>query len=740
MSALFAPDSDAMQRALALLADMSFEEKLGQMNQVNGDGGHISGDLAQAIREGRVGSVINEVNPDIIVQLQRIAVHESRCGIPLLIGRDVIHGFKTIFPIPLGLASSWCPDTIESAARISALEASEIGINWTFSPMIDICRDPRWGRVAECFGEDPVLCSTLAVAMVKGYQTDDLASQGAIAACAKHFVGYGASESGRDYNTTNISEHDLRNVHMPSFHAASNNNVATFMTSFSDVNGEPVSANKWLLTDVLKDEWHFGGLVVSDWASVHQLTVHGIAGCDRHAAELAINAGVDMEMVSATFISYGHQLIHENKVQQQRIDQAVARILAVKFALGLFDQGVTNLPAPKHNLAAHLDASRVCAEKSCVLLKNQSHTLPLNTDKLNSVALLGMLADDDYEQLGTWIFDGDITRSCTLHQGLRNVLPDHVAINYHKVFDNTRDCDTKHIPDAITLASASDAVIVCVGEEAILSGEAHCRAELGLPGAQQQLINALSEHLSSKGVPLILVVMAGRPLAIESAVQQVDALLYAWHPGSMGGAAIANLLVGNAVPSGKLPITFPRKVGQIPIYHSVKPGGRPVNRDNFVHMDAFPMRAEQTSLGMSSSHMDTDFTPLFPFGFGLSYTHFAYHDVILDNLLLHTGDTLGVSLAVTNQGHVAGDEVVQLYIRDHVASATRPVRELKAFQRVSLQPGETQRVKFHLPADELAFFDARGKRCLEPGTFTLWVGGDSNAALCADFELVGEVA
>lgn len=723
-------------RVQALIAQMTLDEKLGQMNQLNGAGGAVSEPLADAIRCGRVGSIINEVNASTLKELQRIAREESRLGIPLLIGRDVIHGFETVFPIPLALAASWCPDVVEKTARVSAIEASGNGINWTFSPMIDIARDPRWGRVAESFGEDPLLSAALGAAMVKGYQTDDLSGDTAILACAKHFVGYGASESGRDYNTTNISEHDLRNIHLPPFKACSEIGVGTFMTSFSDVNGMPASGNQYLLDDILKQEWQFSGFVVSDWGSVQQLTVHGVAADDEHAAALALNAGVDMEMVSETFIQHASTLLQKGVISQDTIDQAVARILTCKFRLGLFEGAFISGSDSVLPIEEHFEAAKQAALKSCVLLTNHQKTLPLDKYSIDSIGVLGWLAHDDYEQLGTWIFDGDTHRSTTILQGIQNVASDEAIIHYQPVFSSSRDMSVHGFCDAKRVADESDVVIVCVGEESILSGEAHCRSDIGLPGAQVTFIETISEHLSANNKPIILVCMAGRPLDLSPVVDKVDAILYAWHPGSAGGQAIAELLFGLHSPSGKLPISFPRTVGQIPIYYAQKPTGRPVTSENYAAMADFPMRAEQTSLGMAASHMDTYFTPLFPFGYGLSYANIQYAKPELSSQQMHSDETLLITLKVTNTTSIDAEDIVQLYIRDEVASATRPVRELKAFKRVVLPPQSETTVEFELTAEALAFYDANGIKSIEPGYFTLGVGGDSTCELTERFEMV----
>ncbi|WP_193408713.1 beta-glucosidase BglX [Thalassotalea crassostreae] len=716
-----------------LLAQMTISEKIGQMSQVNGAEGSIPDDFAAAIRDGKIGSVINEVDVTTVNELQRIATKESRLGIPLLIGRDVIHGFKTIFPIPLGQAASWSPDVIEQGARIAALEASTVGINWTFAPMIDISRDPRWGRIAESLGEDPYLCSTLGTAMVKGFQGNKLNELGSIASCAKHFAGYGASESGRDYHTVNIPENELRNVYLPPFKAAAEAGVATFMAAFSDLNGVPASGNKWLMNDILRDEWDYNGLLVSDWDSIKQLSTHGFTEDDKQAALMAIDAGIDMEMASPTYRDHSESLIAEGKIDIAHIDQMVARILTLKYQLGLFENPYTCAEQlPNIVNEQHLNSAKDAAIKSCVLLQNHNNTLPLSTANINSLAVIGPLADDGYEQLGTWVFDGEEQHSQTCLQAIKKHVGDDVLVNYAKALDNTRTDNIEQINDAVALAAKSDVAVLFVGEEAILSGEAHCRSNIDLPGKQQYLI----DELAKTGTPIIAVIMAGRPLTLAKVIEKVDSILYAWHPGSMGGPAIADLLFGNAVPSGKLPVTFPRTVGQIPLYYAQKHGGRPVSDDSYVHMNDIPMRAPQTSLGMSASHLDTHFTPQFPFGFGLSYSKFSYTDLELSAAEINFNQTLTITCQLTNIGDVASDEIAQLYIRDLVGSVTRPVKELKRFKRVHLLAGESKQVSFELCAQDLTFYDRDMKLNAEPGKFQLWVGGDSNASLCADFHLL----
>ena len=718
-----------------LMARMTTEEKIGQMSQFFGHDEQISPHLADSIRQGRVGSVLNEVRLNTVNELQRLAVEESRLGIPLLIGRDVIHGFNTIFPIPLGQAASWCPETVKQCAHISALEAASSGVNWTFAPMIDISRDPRWGRIAESLGEDPYLCSVLGVAMVEGFQGDDLHKNGSIAACAKHFAGYGAAESGRDYSTTNIPENELRNVYLPPFKAAADAGVATFMSGFNDLNGVPASGNKWLMTDLLREEWHYSGFVVSDWESIVQLTTHGFSKDNKDAAFEAANAGIDMEMVSTTYLEHLPDLLAEGRVDIQHVNQAVQKILQLKWELGLFDCPYTDanlLPKPLNS--QHLQIAKDAAIKSCVLLKNDNNILPLSAELLHSVAIIGPLADDPYEQLGTWIFDGDSQHSQTCLTAIQQVLSGKASINHVKAMATSRSHDQTDFKQAVEAATTADVALLILGEESILSGEAHCRAEINLPGCQEQLIDAIAQT----GTPIVLIIMAGRPLTIEAVVPKVDAVLFAWHPGTMGGPAIADLVFGKTSPSGKLPVTFPRKVGQVPIYYAQKHSGKPATEAAFVHMDDIPVHSPQTSLGMAATHLDTHFSPLFPFGFGLSYTRFSYQNLALNKNTLSTGETLEVRVLLSNTGDSDGTEIVQLYIRDLVGSVTRPVKELKDFKRVNLAAGKSEWVTFELGTDKLAFYDRNMQLKTEAGQFHLWLGGCSQTGLQDGFEITDD--
>ena len=720
-------------RAAALLDRMTLAEKIGQMAQVEAGHGHPPEYLGADLRAGRIGSVLNVVDVDAVNELQRIAVEESRLGIPLLVGRDVIHGFKTILPIPLGQAASWNIDLVRKGARVAAEEAATAGINWTFAPMIDVSRDPRWGRIAESLGECEFLTSALGAAMVEGFQGTDLAATGSIAACAKHFVGYGAVESGRDYATTDIPDTSLRNVYFRPFSAAVDAGVSTVMTSFSDLNGVPATGNRYILTDVLRGEWGFDGFVVSDWDSIRQLQIHGLTEDDRDSARVAANAGVDMEMAGDAYRRHLAGLVEAGAVGEDLVDAAVARILRVKFALGLFEHPYADpgsLPGVANEAA--LATAREAALQSVVLLKNAGATLPLDENALQSLAIIGPLADAPYEQLGTWIFDGDTSLSVTPLQAIRDLVGDNIELRYVRAMENSRSRASEAFDTAVAAADRSDAALLFLGEESILSGEAHSRANIDLPGDQVALVR----RVRATGKPVIAVILAGRPLTLGNVADEVDALLYAWHPGTMGGPAIADLVFGREVPSGKLPATFPRVVGQVPLYYSQKNGGKPPSRDNVVHIDDIDTFAPQTSLGMSAFHLDTCFTPLFPFGHGLSYTTFEYHGLRVSEPEIPLDGTLTISVELSNRGEREAEEVVQLYTRDLVGSITRPVKELKGFQRIRLRPGETRTVRFELQAADLSFFGTDGEPVVEPGRFHAWIGGSSDVEQHTEFRIV----
>ncbi|MBS1436216.1 MAG: glycosyl hydrolase [Bacteroides sp.] len=709
-----------------LLHKMTLEEKLGQMNQLSP---WDFEDLAKRVRKGEVGSILNVVNPEEVNKIQKIAVEESRLGIPLIVSRDVIHGYKTIFPIPLGQAATFNPEVVKEGARVAAIEASADGIRWTFAPMIDVARDPRWGRIAESCGEDPYLNAVMGTAMIKGYQGDSLNGPTAIAACAKHFVAYGAAEGGRDYNSTFIPERVLRNVYLPPFKAAADAGCATFMTSFNDNDGVPSTANSFVLKDVLRKEWKYDGMVVTDWASALEMVNHGFCTDGKDAAEKSVNAGVDMEMVSETFIQNLKQSIAENKVSIETIDNAVRNILRLKFRLGLFDNPYVVTPQTVKYAEKHLQTAKTAAEQSVILLKNENQTLPF-TDKIKTLAVIGPMADAPYEQMGTWVFDGEKEHTQTPLAAIKEMYGDKVKVLFEKGLDYSRDKNTAGIARAVSAARQADAVVVFVGEESILSGEAHSLANLNLQGAQSQLI----KELAATGKPVVTVVMAGRQLVIADEVKVSDAMLYSFHPGTMGGPAIADILFGKVNPSGKTPVTFPRMSGQVPIYYAQHKTGRPANPTEML-IDEIPVEAGQTSVGCRSFYLDAGNSPLFPFGYGLSYTTFEYSNLSLASDKLTAQDTLSISFTLKNTGKYDGTEVVQLYVQDKVGSVTRPVKELKRFQRVTLKAGESTQVSLSLPVSELAFWGYDMNYTVEPGDFTLWVGTNSAEGLTKDFSV-----
>ncbi len=724
--------ADIDERVAALLAQMTLAEKIGQMTQRNASFGNPVDYLGDRLRSGRLGSILNLADADVVNELQRIAVEESRLGIPLLVGRDVIHGFGTIMPLPIGQAASFNPDVARDGARVAAREAASAGINWTFAPMIDISRDPRWGRIAESYGEDPYLTGVMGAATIEGFQGDDLATPGTIAACAKHFAGYGAAEAGRDYSATYIPENELRNVHLRPFKAAADAGAATFMTSFSDVNGVPATANDFLLRKVLRDEWGYEGFVVSDWDSIRQLQTHGLTENDRESAFQAVTAGVHMEMEGDAYFNHLESLLTDGEIDIAAIDTAVRRILRLKFELGLFDNPYTDraaLPAIGNEDA--LAIAKRAALESVVMLQNKNAVLPLDAQQLKSVAVIGPLADKPYEQLGTWVFDGDPTLSVTPLSAIQQFAGTDLTVRYVEAMRNSRSRVGPGFDEAVAAAAASDAALLFLGEESILSGEAHSRADIGLPGDQVELVRRIRET----GKPVVAVILAGRPLTLANIIDEVDAILFAWHPGTMGGPAIADLLFGVASPSGKLPATFPRMVGQVPIYYAHGNTGKPPTAETATLIDDIEEGASQTSVGNVAYHLDAGFKPLFPFGYGLSYTEFRYDNIALSANGIEPGDRVVISADVTNAGEIAAEEVVQLYVRDLAGSITRPVRELKGFRRVGLAPGQTVRIEFELHTDDLAFYGRNMQLAAEPGSFHVWIGGSSEADLQASFRI-----
>lgn len=699
---------------------MTLAEKLGQLSQAPFPPG-LPENAKEEIRKGRWSSFFNAGTPAEKAEAQRIAKKESRLGIPLLYAQDAIHGYRTVFPIPLAQASSWNTQLVRQAARATAEEVAAQGVHWTFAPMIDIARDPRWGRIAESLGEDPYLTSALGVTMIQGFQGDSLEAAGAIAACAKHYAGYGAAEAGRDYNTTWIPENLLRDVYLKPFEAARQAGVATFMTSFNSINGVPATANMFTLRKVLRNEWKFDGMVVSDYTAIPELIEHNYAADMADAAFRALRAGVDMEMVSTAYHDHAKGLLDSGRLDPKLIDEAVRNVLRLKFRLGLF--GDRSVP-PEPPLPERMEIAKRLAAESAVLLKND-RVLPLASPR--KIAVIGPLADSQKDQLGTWAMGADEAAVQTPLAALRKMLGDD-RIVYEKALKNSRDASHDGFAAAVSAARAADVVLLFIGEEEILSGEAKSRAFLDLPGAQEALV----AELAAVGKPLVLVMMSGRPLTFQTSAAKANAVLWAWHPGTMGGPAIADLLTGRIVPSGKLPVTFPRTVGQVPIYYARLNTGRPASEKELGIPLGNPLNPE----GYTSKYIDVDFTPEYPFGFGLSYVPFEYTNLRLSTQKLALGGTLRVSADIRNSGKVAADEVVQLYTRQLAGSVSRPVRELRAFQKIRLQPGETKTVQFSLPASELAFYNELMERKTEPGRYQLWVAPNSAGGAQAEFEVV----
>jgi beta-glucosidase len=730
----------ARERALALVREMTLVEKIGQMRQLNSISGAVTGtdqnvpdrdSLETLVRQGQVGSILNDVDAESINRLQRIAVEESRLGVPLIFGRDVIHGYRTIFPIPLGQAATWNPQLVENAATVAAREARSAGIHWTFAPMVDISRDPRWGRVAESLGEDPQLASALAAAMVRGLQGDDLSAPDRVAACVKHFAAYGAGEGGRDYNSAVVSPSLMRNVYLKPFKAAVDQGVASLMTSFNDVNGVPGTANRHLLRNVLRKEWGFEGFVVSDWESVHEMVMHGFCETDQDAAKLAVEAGVNIEMVSESYGEHLAKLVKKGAISESAIDVLVTEVLAVKIRLGLFENPYVSSSPNVQLTQEHLEVAQELAKQSIVLLKNDNKLLPLDRSKLKRIAVIGPLADSKEAQLGTWSMDGRPEDSRTPLAAVRETARDGVQVTYSAGLPNALYSSTEGFDEAVAAGRDADVVILCVGETADISGEARSRAVLDLPGAQRSLVNAIAKT----GKPIVMIVQAGRPLTIGKDVEKVGAVLYSFHAGTMAGPAIADLLWGVDSPSGKLPLTFPKTVGQIPLYYNHTNTGRPAPAYDLERDGRFVEQIRR-DLGYTSNYIDVSPYPLYPFGYGLSYTNFEYGPVELSTKQIRADQRVEIRVPVTNTGEVTGDEVVQLYIRDVVGSLVRPVRELKKFTRVALSTGETKTVKFYLTSEDLAYYDNTEQKVIEPGKFEIYVGGSSLASLAGELKLI----
>jgi beta-glucosidase len=711
-----------------LLSKMTLDEKIGQMNQYssffdvtgpapkNGD----SKDRYEHIKQGLVGSMLNVKGADNVREMQKLAVENSRLGIPLIFGYDVIHGYKTTSPIPLAEAASWDMEAIELSARIAAIESSASGINWTFAPMVDICRDARWGRVMEGAGEDTYLASKIAVARVNGFQGKSLSDNNTVAACTKHFAAYGFAESGKDYNTADIGLSTLYNVILPPFKATVDAGVATFMNSFNELNGIPATADKFLQRDILKGKWGFEGFVVSDWGSITEMEDHGFAENGEHASKLAASAGSDMDMESRLYIKYLKQLVTNGEISIDVIDDAVKRILTIKEQLGLFDDPYKYCDENREKEMIfhqdHINGVLEIAKKSIVLLKNEGDLLPL--PKMGKkIALIGQLANNKNSPLGNWRLSSDDNSAISVEEGLKSMGSNEIKHEQgvmlfegqeHFVHElKINETDTSGIHAAVQLAKNSDIVVIVLGEHGYQSGEGRSRSDIGLPGLQQQLLEAVY-NANNK---VVLVLMNGRPLSIEWADKHIPAIVESWHLGTQSGNAIAEVLYGDYNPSGKLPMTFPRNVGQVPIYYNYKNTGRPGPKKEVFW----------------SHYIDQSNKPLYPFGFGLSYTTFDYNDLkvsISPDLPL-----VDVSISVSNTGKYEGEEVVQLYIRDRVASVTRPIQELKSFEKIALKVGEKKTVKFTLTKDELGFYNNYGEFIMEPGEFDIMVGGSSDKTI-----------
>jgi beta-glucosidase len=734
-------------RVEALLKEMTLEEKAGQLVQYSvgtpTGPGTGRGDYQDMIAKGQVGSLINLEDERAVNRYQHIAVEKSRLHIPLLIGLDVIHGYRTEFPVPLGLASTWDPKTVEKAARVAAQEASAAGVRWTFSPMVDIARDPRWGRIIEGAGEDPYLGSVMARAYVRGYQGTNLSASDSILACVKHYVGYGAAEGGRDYNTTEISEHTLREVYLPPFYAGLDQGAGSLMSAFNTLDGVPATANPFTLTQILRKEWQFPGLVVSDWNSVEELIAHGIANDGQTAAWKALAAGIDMDMESNLYHKHLVDLVERGKISQAQIDEAVRRVLRVKFTLGLFDSPYTDETRANHGPLGkeNLDLARLAAERSFVLLKNDlvgpRRVLPLSNET-HAVALIGPLADDAGEMLGSWAGRGEPKDVVTLKSALIQRLGAD-RVKYAKGSEILTATE-EQIGAAVAAARSADVAILALGEDASsMTAEAGSRAHLDLPGRQEELL----EKVAATGKPVILVLFSGRPLTLTWAFAHVPAVLAAWFPGVQAGPALARTLYGESVPSGKLVVTWLHSIGQIPLYYNAGNTGRPAGKTDLSHAP------KESTERYVSRYVDEPNAPQFPFGFGLSYTEFKYsrpESTILKlsakdlNETLRTVRSNGkqlitVSANVTNSGTVGAEEVVQLYVRLRGTSVEEPVRALKAFERVSLAPGESKRVTFSLGPEAFALWDIHNNLTVEPCQVSIWISPDSERGQPIELEI-----
>ncbi|TBW27110.1 beta-glucosidase BglX [Gramella sp. KN1008] len=717
---------DVERKVDSVLSQMTLEEKVGQMVQYNGSWdltGPASGtdnkQKEERLKNGLVGSMLNVISVEATREAQRLNMENSRIKIPLMFGYDVIHGYKTIFPVPLGETASWDLEAMESSARIAAIESVAHGINWTFSPMIDISRDARWGRIMEGSGEDPYLTSKVAVAKVKGYQGDDLSNPKTIAATAKHFAGYGLAEGGKDYNAVNIGKNELHNVVLPPFHAAADAGVATFMNSFNTIDGVPATGSESLQREILKGDWNWNGFVVSDWGSIAEMIPHGFAKDKIHAAQIAVKAGSDMDMEGGAYEAGLQQLVAEGKIDEALIDDAVRRILRVKFKMGLFDDPYRYMDEDLINSIAydeHRKTARDIAKKSIVLLKNEKNLLPI-ANSVNKIAVIGPLADDRDTPIGNWRAQGETNSAVSVLEGLKNAVAENTEITYSKGVSlgegersflmplEINETDRSGIPDAVEKAKQANLVVMVLGEDAFQSGEGRSQANVGLAGLQMELLKEVQKVNSN----IVLVLINGRPLEITWASENIPAIVEAWQLGTESGNAIADVLLGKYNPSGKLPVSFPRSVGQEPLYYNHLNTGRPYSEQHVTY----------------AHYSDIENGPLYPFGYGLSYTDFEYAEPELSSSTLNAGEDITLSVQITNSGDVKGKEVVQLYIHDLVASLARPVKELKGFELVELGPGESKTVEFTISEEMLEFYSASGKWEAESGEFELMVGGNS---------------
>lgn len=716
----------------ALMKKMTLDEKLSQLNLLtptSNTGPFANKKYAEKLKEGSGGNVFSLLGSPSNIKSKLELAEGTRLKIPFLSGLDIIHGFKTVFPIPLALSCSWNMPLIEQTARVAAVEASAVGYNWTFSPMVDISRDPRWGRVMEGSGEDPFLGGKIAQAMVKGYQSDDLKNETSLMACIKHFGMYGASEAGRDYNTTDMSRLTMYQLYLPPYRAAVDAGAGSIMTSFNDVDGIPATANKWLLDDLLRKQWGFKGFVVTDFASIQELKTHGVSKDDKQSAELVINAGTDMDMGSESFVGYLKESVKEGKVSTATIDAACRRVLETKYKLGLFTNPYRNFDPDKADRVTLTKENREVAKKaareSMVLLENKNNTLPLN--KNSTIALIGPFANSKAEMFSMWVLKGDVDSVVTIYEGIKKVNPKVETVMGTQITDNEYlqsfagypyepEQQEKLIKEAVELAKKSDVVVTVLGEAKGMSGEAKSLSNISIPDCQI----ALLKELKTIGKPIVLLLANGRPMTIENVLPYTDAIVDIWHLGTEAGSAVADVLFGDYNPSGKLTMTFPRSVGQIPIYYNHKNTGKPY--------DGGRKRA------FKSNYMDVPNTPLYPFGYGLSYTTFNYDKVVLsDTLITGSNKTMKASVKVTNTGKYAGEETVQLYLNDPVASVTRPVKELKNFKKVFLKAGETKEVSFDITTGDLKFYNSNLIYDWEPGSFTVFIGTNSDVTNSADF-------